>query len=223
MMNGSIPRRWTLGTALLALAGLHCPGYAAAVPLISEVMYDASGTDNGFVFVELYGSPGTALDGLTLEGVNGADGNPYLSAALSGTFPADGLFVIGDDDGTGATSVPGADLIVNFDPQNGPDSIRLRSDTTVLDAIGYGTFGAGDVFAGEGTPASVATNGKSLARMFANVDTDDNFADFAVLDTPTPGLAQVQVSAVPLPASLWMLGSGAAVLFARVRKRPTHT
>ena len=30
---------------------------ASAVPLISEVYYDAVGTDNGQVFVEIYGEP----------------------------------------------------------------------------------------------------------------------------------------------------------------------
>ena len=64
-----------------ALAGVH------ARPVISEVLYDAAGTDNGNVFVELFGTPGTLLDGLLLEGVNGADGNIYRSVMLAGTIP----------------------------------------------------------------------------------------------------------------------------------------
>ena len=46
-----------------------------AAPIISEVLYDAASSDNGNVFVELFGTPGTVLDGLVLEGVNGSDGS----------------------------------------------------------------------------------------------------------------------------------------------------
>ncbi|MCG6899705.1 MAG: endonuclease I, partial [Gammaproteobacteria bacterium] len=56
-----------------------------AQTVLSEVLYDASTTDNGNVFVELYGTPGSVLDGLLLEGVNGADGSVYRSVALAGT------------------------------------------------------------------------------------------------------------------------------------------
>ena len=48
---------------------------AGAALLISEVLYDGVGSDNGLSFVELYGTPGSSLDGLFLEGVNGANGN----------------------------------------------------------------------------------------------------------------------------------------------------
>lgn len=34
---------------------------ANAAPVISEVLYDAVGADNGYMFVELYGAPGDTL------------------------------------------------------------------------------------------------------------------------------------------------------------------
>jgi hypothetical protein len=170
--------------ALLAAAAL--PPRAAAVQL-SEVLYDAAGTDNGKVFVELWGAPGTSLEGYTLEGVNGADGAVGPTLTLSGAIPSDGFFVVSDTDGT-ATQVANSDLTLNFDFQNGPDSVVLKNQLgQVLDALGYGAFGATDVFAGEGHPTASAANGQSLARFFANRDTNDNLADFGVLDTPTPG------------------------------------
>jgi len=49
--------------ALLLLS----PGASQALPLISEAFYDASGSDDGLVFVELFGTPGTSLDGLVLK------------------------------------------------------------------------------------------------------------------------------------------------------------
>jgi hypothetical protein len=173
--------------------------------VISEALYDAAGTDNGAVFVELFGTPGTALDGLLLEGVNGGDGSVYRSVALSGTIPADGVFVIADDSGDGTTLVSAANLIVEVDFQNGPDSIVLRDASGVLDALGYGDF-SGAVFAGEGNAAPDPASGSSLARLDPGLDTGDNLADFAVLDIPTPGA--VPVSSVPLPPALALFLSG---------------
>ena len=71
--------RWTV-TFLLAFA----PHAANAAPLISEAFYDAVGSDNGLSFVELYGEPGSSLDGLFLEGINGANGSAGSTIALSG-------------------------------------------------------------------------------------------------------------------------------------------
>ncbi|MBW2495607.1 MAG: PEP-CTERM sorting domain-containing protein [Deltaproteobacteria bacterium] len=193
--------QWTV-TLWLALAPLG----ASASTLISEVFYDAIGSDNGLSFVELYGVPGSSLDGLFLEGVNGSNGATGPTIALSGVFPADGIWLLADDAGDGTTSVAGADLIANFDFQNGPDSIVLRSADAVLDAVGYGVFAVGEIFAGEGAAAPDAPAGSSLARLFANVDTDDNATDFIVLDVPTPGSAPL--GAVPEPQTAALLGAG---------------
>ena len=174
------------------------PNAADAFPLLSEVFYDAVGSDDGRSFVELYGAPGSALDGLTLEGINGTGGVVTHSLPLSGVFDPDGLFVLADVDGSGITLVADADLLANFDFQNGPDSVVLRDENGVLDAVGYGVFAPGDVFAGEGAAAEDGAAGTSLARWFANVDTGDNALDFGVLAAPTPGAAPLQV---PEPAT----------------------
>lgn len=194
----------TFAGALLAPWLLAAP--ATALPLLSEVFYDAVGSDDGLGFVELYGTPGQDLTGLIVEGVNGANGATGPTLTLAGVIPADGIFVIGDDAGDGTTGVAGADLVRNFDFQNGPDSVVLRQGATVLDALGYGVFGAGEVFAGEGAPAPDAPAGASLARRFADVDTDDNAGDFVVLTTPTPGSAPLSVVPEPARGVLWTLG-----------------
>jgi hypothetical protein len=202
---------------LAALALL--PTRATALPLLSEVLYDATGADNGLVFVEIYGAPGTVLDGLVIEGVNGSGGAIGPSIPLVGEIPLEGLFVVADDAGDGTTGVANADLVVDFDFQNGPDSILLRSGDIILDALGYGDFGAGDLFAGEGTPAPDAPAGSSLARLFADVDTDDNFADFVVLSEPTPGSATL--AAVPEPGTATLLATslGSLALLGGARGR----
>ena len=179
---------------------------AGAALLISEVLYDGVGSDNGLTFVELYGTPGSSLDGLFLEGVNGANGNTGPTIALSGVIPVDGIFVVADNIGDGTTAVLGADLIINFDFQNGPDSIVLRTADAVVDAVGYGVFDLDEIFAGEGTPAADAPAGSSLARYFANVDSDDNAADFGILVSPTPG--EAALLSVPEPGSAGLLAAG---------------
>jgi hypothetical protein len=207
---------WGLPLLISLLGALH----AGALPVLSEVFYDASGSDDGFVFVEIYGRAGTNLDGLSVEGINGSNGDTTVSLALSGVIPSDGVYVLADDAGGGVSSVPGADQILNFDFQNGPDSILLRDGDTVLDAVGYGVFDAGEVFAGEGGPAPDPPAGSSLARRFANIDSDDNAADFVALEVPTPGSAPL--SAIPEPSSGLLLTLGLLGL-ARIGMRSPRT
>jgi hypothetical protein len=192
---------------------------ATATPLlISEVFYDAVGSDDQLSFVELSGTPGASLAGLVLEGINGSGGGVTVTIALSGLVPTDGLFVIGDRNSAGQTLVTEADLLANFDFQNGPDSVVLRDGAIVLDALGYGVFGASLVFAGEGQPAPDPAAGSSLARSFADVDTGDNATDFEVLDVPTPGEAEFVVVAEPSTGTLSLLGLGALAWAGRQRR-----
>jgi hypothetical protein len=201
--------------ALMIASGALATG-AQAQTVISEVLYDATGTDRGNVFVELYGTPGASLGGLFLEGVNGADGSVYKSAALSGMIPADGVFVIGDDSGNGTSLVVNVDLVLDVEFQNGPDSIVLRDANGALDALGYGDFSSA-FFAGEGNAAPDVTSGWSLARGNPLLDTDDNLADFTALGVPTPGI--VTASPVPVPPALALFLSGCAGLVGVARRK----
>ncbi len=195
--------RGTLAFFLVVAAGLVARP-ALGLPLIAEVFYDAVGSDNGHSFVELYGVPGASLEGFVLEGVNGAGGGIGPRLDLSGVLGIEGLFVIADDLGDGTTLVSNADAIANFDFQNGPDSIVLRFAGAVVDAVGYGSFAPGEVFAGEGRPAPDVPAGASLARHFANVDSDDNASDFAQ-SLPSPGVAPI---GVPEPTTALLVGLG---------------
>ncbi len=204
-----------LVAAASAASILASPGAAHAL-WISEVLYDAAGSDAGRGFVELYGAPGTSLAGHRLEGVNGANGAVTASFEISGVIGPDGFFVIASESG-GTTEVANADLLLAFDFQNGPDSIVLRDlDGLVVDALGYGSFGPGEFFAGEGSPAPDPPAGFSLARVFADLDTNDNASDFVALETPTPGAGVAQLPA-PRGALLWLQSLCLLVLVCRRR------
>ncbi len=197
------------GAVALALAVALWPGRASALPVISEVFYDAVGSDDGSIFVELYGEPGTPLEGFVLEGVNGANGAVGPVLELAGSIPDDGVWVVADVTREGLSFVAEADLFLNFDFQNGPDSVVLRLGESVVDAVGYGDFAAEEVYAGEGAPAPDAPAGSSLARVFADVDTDDNALDFEVLEVPTPGSVPL---AVPEPSTAALTLAALALL-----------
>ena len=174
---------------------------AAGAALISEFLYDAPGSDNGFGFVEIAGEAGLELEGWAVLVINGSNGEVATTITLGGTIPDDRIYVVADRGTGGETSVPGADRVENFDIQNGPDSLHLIDAGGALrDAVGFGEFGPDDFFAGEGTPAPDVDAGSSLERLFADLDTGDNAADFAAQPIPNPGVALFQGSAPPAPS-----------------------
>ncbi|MBN1297057.1 hypothetical protein JXA80_09770, partial [bacterium] len=160
---------------------------------INEVFVNSPGTDSG-CFVELYFPGGISLDGYRLVGVNGNGGVDYQVIELTGyAIPADGYFVIAQDD-----TVPAYDLIdSDADYQNGPDSIQLRYDTTVVDAMGYGDFTSA-VFAGEGDPVAIIATTDSYSRIPDGTDTGNNAADFTA-GLLTPGGANEAIGPTPTP------------------------
>ncbi|MBL4686569.1 MAG: hypothetical protein JKY37_18380 [Nannocystaceae bacterium] len=152
--------------------------------VINEVLYDHPGADVD-VFIELAGLPGTSLNGVSLQAVNGNGGAVYQTLDLSGTIGASGLYLIVDP-AAGATLQGLADEVDSIaDLQNGPDSVRLLVDDVEVDALGYGSFAGAEVFAGEGDAAADINGTQSLSRFG---DTDDNATDFVESDA-TPGAA----------------------------------
>ncbi|MCA9515863.1 MAG: lamin tail domain-containing protein, partial [Myxococcales bacterium] len=181
----------------LCVVDASAPAAAPAV-VINELVYDGPGSDTE-VFVELRGAPGTVLDGLELVGVNGANGDAYGAVALSGVVGADGYFVVAHPGGSAALLAAADQLSAKVDFQNGPDSVVLRWQGEAVDAVGYGVFGAGTSFAGEGAAAADQGPGEGLSRLPDGRDTGSNAADFA-LAPPTPG-APNAAAAAPKVAS----------------------
>ncbi len=155
--------------------------------VINEVLYNSTGSPDKDSFVELVGPPGADLSLLRLVGVNGSGGRDYKSIPLDGAIGEDGFFVIAHPDASATIAEQADQSIKSVDYQNGPDSIQLRRDTVVIDAVGYGDFDSNDAFGGEGQAAPKAGVNQSIGRDGDATDTDDNAADFSVYDTPTPG------------------------------------
>lgn len=164
--------------------------------VINEILYDASGDElDGNLFVELAGDAESDISGYKIVFVNGADGavTETINIPNNSVIPDDGIFLIADSR-TGAptqTNIPGADLLDNFDPQNGPDCAQLLDEHgALLDAVGYGSplplKAQNGLACFEGTPGPDAPAGKSVSRT-DGADTDDNSRDFKILTAPTPG------------------------------------
>ena len=185
----------------LALASAHpAGGETASGPRIQEVLYDGSGSDDEEVFTEITGQPGMALDGWSLVGVNGSNGNPYRTISLDGAaIPADGVLVVAHENATGAV-LTHRDLTANVDWQNGPDAVQLRDpQDQIVDALQYGD--AGQHNSGEGNPAPRVNAGWSLSRADDGADSDDNLADFTPRENPSPGSASASAPGSGPPPS----------------------
>ncbi len=149
---------------------------------LNEVYYDTPGSDSA-TFVEIYGSPGSSLDGISILGINGNGGNVYTEIPLDGyTIPQDGFFVIGDCAGVNNVDLikPGIDL------QNGPDNVQLCINNIPVDALGYGSPD-GWIFSGEWLPAQDVSAGHCLGRYPDGDDTDNNAVDFKNFEVISPG------------------------------------
>lgn len=167
------------------------PGYI----YINEVYYDPAGVDTeGDEFIELFGEPNTDIGGYSIALVNGDDGKTYdtISIPENSIIGGDGLFVIADTGTGGSSKITDADLLENFDPQNGPDSVQLFDEKQgILDVVGYGDLKIGAAQNGqpmyEGKPSVDAASGSSISRVDGADDTGDNSVDFVASGAPSPG------------------------------------
>ncbi len=157
--------------------------------VLGEIYTGVNETD---AFIELIGTPETRLDGFRLYEIwaDGFTGESVERAFLhldGQVIGSTGIFVIGGPEH------PTADFrnarFGTFFKEDYPFNIILdfEPDGVEYDSLGIGDF-TGAVYWGEGDPADVPPDGKSLTREFANTDANDNRTDFVVRD-PTPGQA----------------------------------
>lgn len=136
------------------LIALFITSFSFGQVVINEVDADQTGTDT-MEYVELFsGTPNQSLDGLVLVLFNGSDDASYNAIDLTGfSTDADGFFIVGGDDVTGADIMIGASNTI----QNGADGVAVytgniadfpndtpATTTNLVDAIVYGTNDADD-------------------------------------------------------------------------------
>ncbi|MDX1547812.1 MAG: lamin tail domain-containing protein, partial [Rhodothermales bacterium] len=189
-----------------------CGGGTTPDVVINEVDADTPGTDSA-EFVELFGSPGLALDGLVLVLYNGNGDVAYDAFDLDGfTTDADGFFHLGN-----AAVVPTPSIIFsNNTLQNGADAVALYqgdaadfpsgtpvTDAGLIDALVYDTNDGDDAgLLAVLTPGQPRVNedGNGAKDTEANARVPDGGAPFDtgsyVQQAPTPGASNV---AAPAP------------------------
>lgn len=173
---------------------------APSLLLINEIYYDDDESDtDGNLFVELYGSSSADVGGYIIRFVNGDDGEKTDEIILpeTTTLHDSGFLVIADlkTDSSTETNVPNADVVDNFDPQNGPDSVQLLNPSGgIIDVVGYGEGLGNEDAQGnplyDGAPAVGAEPGQSLSRVDYQ-DTQNNSVDFVINTVPSPGSVNV--------------------------------
>jgi len=168
--------------ATLFAAALSCA--PASHPIVTEVLYDATGDDTGHEYIELWNpDPATvSLHGLRIEAGDGGGPGRWTLRWTGG--PADSLrprsrFVIG-----GVNVSPRPDAVVSLELQNGPDAVRLVWPDGATEVVGWGVHDFAEYSCGE--PAADVPSGFSLARIPDAAANGSNAADFRAAE-PSPG------------------------------------
>ena len=224
---GYIKPRFFTVTGCITLSCMSCISSAAIV--INEIDYDQPGTDTA-EFIELFnsGSSSISLDNYSISLINGNSGSSYRSIDLTGfNVNANGYFVVCGD----AEQVANCDYSFTTSSgwfQNGsPDALGLFENNDLLDSISYegsmDIYTEGDVFTLDDSNVDIL----SIGRKIDGFDTDNNALDFE-LNCITPGSANVagmgdcstpRVSPVPIPAAVWLFGSGIIGLVGLARRK----
>lgn len=165
--------------------------------VLNEILYDASVDEtDGNLFVELAGEAEGNISEYSILFINGSNGEITGTISIDGgeVVPEDGIYLIADsrDSLPDETNIAEADLLKDFDPQNGPDSVQLLDENgALLDSVGYGTglpvTAANGLSCFESSSAGDAAAGRSISRA-DHLDSNNNATDFVILETPTPGL-----------------------------------
>jgi fibronectin type 3 domain-containing protein len=127
------------------------PGTATGSVLLSEVLYDVDGSDDGFEWVELFNAGTQAVNLSNYSLGNGGSDYTYSKVQLSGTIQPGATFVVGGPSRSAANGNPSYNLTANFNPDfqnSGTDAdgvalfhvraSQITPSTVPVDAVVYG-------------------------------------------------------------------------------------
>jgi large repetitive protein len=164
--------------------------------VITEVLYDQAGGDDGGEWVELWNDSGADLD-LSAWSIGGGGSDwTYSQLQLSGTMPAGACWVVGGPDSTSENGNPVFDLSVDIDQDlqnsgSAADGVALfnmpassvTSSTLPVGVVLYGSTNSTGLIGPDGNPAPVhvgdAGSGSTIEMGAGEV--------WAVQGSPTPG------------------------------------
>ena len=205
-MASKMPNGFTVGVFLFLLIGLsfiqagETRAGLASHAVINEVSIDSvagsGGTEDDWV--ELYNPTNQAVDltGWSIQKTS-SSGSSLVRAALSGSIPANGYFLVVRNNASTTQSLKNsADILVSDSFSlsqnnivylvNDDSNISSSVDLNIIDFVGFGTA----VFYEGSAPAPAIPETKSIARSPAGEDAGENAIDFQVQDNPTPTNSQ---------------------------------
>ncbi|HPH70301.1 MAG TPA: hypothetical protein PLF40_31335, partial [Kofleriaceae bacterium] len=152
----------------------------------------------------------TDVEGSGAAGGRNTDGD-FFTGETDGTIvipagtrmPADGILILADANTTVTTTsvanVHANDLLfrdVDLE-NNGGDALQMAFGTILVDTVGYTVVAGGTLAVNlttfnmlamyETATAPFPATNKSIARNSTSTDTNNNFVDFSIANTPTPG------------------------------------
>ncbi len=192
----------------------HAAAALAVDPFINEIHYNNTGPDFG-EGIEVAGPAGLTLRGWRLVLYDGATGVDYFTRALDGTIDDEGL-------GTGALSFS---FVYPFGIQNGddghPDGVALVDAAGVVRQF----LSWGGSFTARGGPAAtlasrdigrVQPDSAPLGSSLQLAGAGHGYGDFVWQGPRAASFGRLNdgqvLTPVPLPKTLWLLGSGLAAL-----------
>ncbi len=151
--------------------------FVSADVIIYQVLYDPVGTESGGEAIELKntGSAPVDVSGWVISSESSATDVTLPQNAI---IPAGQTYLIADTNWDTKKDNPqwrSADYEETMTLGNSDSGVALKSNASIIDAVGWGDEEEIDASLWEGTPASPTTTGHSLVR---TSDTDDNSADF---------------------------------------------
>lgn len=164
--------------------------------LLSEVLYDVSGADDGLEWVELYNAGSDPVDLSAMSLGNGGTDYTYSQLQLSGTIQPGATFVVGGPTSSAENGSPVFDLVVNFSPdfQNSgsvADGVvlfnlpadRVTATTVPADAVVYGETNSNGLIdeTGSANPPEVGD-----APAGASIERFDLAGSWQIQSSPTP-------------------------------------